>query len=74
MATIKRKQLKRAYKIPRSLKKAIRKNLVKIVKERERKICDEEVSNSLVPSRTSCTSRWLSSAIHAHTVYLKASY
>ena len=35
---------KRTYKIPRSLKKAIKRKLVKIVKERERKIRDEEVS------------------------------
>jgi hypothetical protein len=41
-----RKQLKRPYKIPRSLRKSIKKNLVKIVKKRERKIRDEEVSFS----------------------------
>lgn len=41
------KQPKRTYKIPRSLKKAIKKNLVKIVRER-----DEEVSDSLVPRST----------------------
>ena len=39
-----REQLKRTYKIPRSLKKAIKKNLIKIVKQRERKVRDEEVS------------------------------
>ncbi|KAH0284472.1 hypothetical protein M436DRAFT_63313 [Aureobasidium namibiae CBS 147.97] len=37
-----RKQFKRTYKIPRSLKKAIKKNLYQIVKEREREIRDEE--------------------------------
>jgi hypothetical protein len=47
MATIKRKQLKRTYKIPRSLKKSIKKNLVKIVKKRERRVREEEVSVSL---------------------------
>lgn len=44
MATIKRKHLKRTYKIPRDLKKSIKKNLVKIVERREKKIRDEEVS------------------------------
>lgn len=37
------KQPKRTYKIPRSLKKAIKKKLVKIVKKR-----DQDVSGSLV--------------------------
>jgi hypothetical protein len=37
------KQLKRTYKIPRSLKKSIKKNLVKIVKRHK-----QEVSTSLI--------------------------
>jgi hypothetical protein len=44
---LQRKQLKRTYRIPRSLKKSIKKTLVEIVrgvKQRERKIRDEEVS------------------------------
>jgi hypothetical protein len=48
------KQLKRTYKIPRSLKRSIKKNLVKIVERRERKIRDEEASLSLVLPDTSC--------------------
>jgi hypothetical protein len=51
MATIRRKQLKRVYKIPRSLKKSIKKNLVKVIKKREREIREEEVSGCLTPLR-----------------------
>ena len=40
------KQLRRTYKIPRSLKKSIKKNLVKIVEKRGCRIRDEEVSLS----------------------------
>lgn len=46
MAGIKRKQSKNTYKIPRSLKQSIKQNLNKIVKRRERKLRDEEVSTS----------------------------
>ncbi|CAD0113367.1 unnamed protein product [Aureobasidium uvarum] len=46
MATIKSKQLKRSYKVPRSLKKSIKQNLNKIVKNvktRERKIYEQKI-------------------------------
>lgn len=48
MASIKRKQYKNTYKIPRSLKDSIKQSLNKIVKRRERKIRAEEVCTSLL--------------------------
>ncbi|KAG9586539.1 hypothetical protein KCU77_g9473, partial [Aureobasidium melanogenum] len=52
MANIKRKQSKKTYKIPRSLKESIKQNLNKIVKRRERKIRDEERKKTSIDIET----------------------
>ncbi|KAG9654740.1 hypothetical protein KCU64_g7013, partial [Aureobasidium melanogenum] len=52
MANIKRRQSKKPYKIPRSLKESIKQNLNKTVKRRERKIRDEERKKTSIDIET----------------------
>ncbi|THY41749.1 hypothetical protein D6C99_07712 [Aureobasidium pullulans] len=47
-ATTSRRPKSLPYKVPRALKKAIKKNLVKIVKDRRRKMRDEEHKKTLI--------------------------
>lgn len=68
LAAVSRKQPKRSYKIPRSLKKGIKRNLVKIVKD-----LHAEVSDSRVPRFAFQISHWLSSTLIIHLIFLPAS-